>query len=340
MFLMLKDVLSGAFFTFVIMAPYLLLGFVIAGILSLFISAQMVQRHLGHGRFSSILKATLLGIPLPLCSCGVIPVGAMLRSSGAGKGATTSFLIATPQISIPSLLATYSLLGPVFALFKPLVAFTAGIAGGMAAEAVSDEKSTAHNDETVSKADTATEAPLPFSSRILKALNFAFIVLPRDIGIPLLVGIALAGLIGSLLPPQIIPADGAYEWLTMILMMLAAIPVYVCSTSSVPVAAMLVMKGLSPGAALVFLMTGPATNAATIATIDKLLGRRVTAVYLAAVALTALLFGFIINRVIDPATLPIVHTHGHEMFNAQNIVMAILLLGILLNAIRTKFSRK
>lgn len=339
MILLLKDVMSGAFYTFIIMAPYLLTGFVIAGILSLFIAAQTVQRHLGHGRFSSILKATLLGIPLPLCSCGVIPVGAMLRNSGAGKGATTSFLIATPQISVPSLLATYSLLGPVFAIFKPLVALTAGIAGGAAAEAVSDEESTVNQEIPSTSINSPESISPPFVERLKKALNFAFIVLPRDIGIPLLVGISIAGLIGTLLPPQMIPADGAYELLTMILMMLAGIPVYVCSTSSVPVAAMLIMKGLSPGAALVFLMTGPATNAATIATIDKLLGRRVTAVYLATVALSSLLFGFIINRVVDPATLPIAHTHGHEMLNAQSIIMAVILFGILLNAIRTKYRR-
>lgn len=330
----LFEIIQAAASTYLQMAPYLLLGFLIAGLISLFISAAMVQKHLGGGRLSSVINASLFGVPLPLCSCGVIPVAAMLHRTGAGKGATASFLLSTPQTGVDSILVTYSLLGPVIAIFRPLAALITGITGGVLTDAICPETENERLEQE--KTQNNTPSPQTWPERIKKAFHFAAVVLPRDIGGALIIGICIAGLIGALLPPDIIPADGAYEWLSMVLMIFVGIPVYVCATASVPVAAMLILKGLSPGAAFVFLMTGPATNAATITTIAKLLGKKAAAVYLSTVAALALLFGFIMNRIVDAASLPITHTHAHEMFTPFNILWGAVLLVLLINALRPR----
>ena len=232
------------------MAPYLLLGFLVAGLLSVWISPAAVERHLGKRGFWSILKASLFGIPLPLCSCGVIPLSMSLHKHGASKGATTSFLLATPQTNVYSFLVTYSLLGPVMAIFRPLAALATGLLGGGLAEIIDKAPSAA-----AGKTDSQNPvSPPPQRHWLVRALHHGFVVLPTDIGRSMLAGLVLAALISAVLPDDFFAEylAGGGGIVAMLVMLVMGIPIYACSTASVPVAVQMIAKGLSPGAAMVF----------------------------------------------------------------------------------------
>lgn len=270
------------------MSPYLLLGFFVAGILSVLVSQRWVERHLGGETAWSVIKAALLGVPLPLCSCGVIPVAASLRSRGASRGATVSFLVSTPQTGVDSFFVTWGLLGPMFALFRPVTALLSGICGGLVVMWLGGR------DERHAGKANAEEGNEARSERLRACLRYGFYTLPRSIGWPVVSGIVLAAAISVLFAGQ--------DWARlgqgihgMLLMLVVSIPLYVCSTGSVPIAAALIAQGISPGAAFVFLTAGPATNTATIATVWKVLGRRVTILYLSTIAAFSLAFGFLLD---------------------------------------------
>jgi len=287
------------------MAPYLLLGFLVAGLLYVWISPRMVERHLGGKGLLPILKAALFGIPLPLCSCGVIPVSASLRKQGASRGATTAFLLSTPETGVDSIFVTFSLLGIVFAIFKPVAALFTGLVGGWLVTLLAeDEPAVAREDLKCNDRCCAGEeddacgpdgAGEPRGGKLRRALIYGFITLPRDIGPSLLVGLLIAGVITVAVPADFFAGVLSNRFAQMLVMMLFGIPIYVCATASVPVAAALMAKGVSPGAALVFLMTGPATNAATVAMVWNLMGRRTAVIYLATIALCALASGLVLD---------------------------------------------
>ncbi len=277
------------------MSPYLLLGFLVAGVLSVVLRPSLVERHLGGKGLLQTIKASAFGVPLPLCSCGVIPVAASLRRHGAGKGATTAFLISTPQTGVDSILVTYGLLGWVYAIFRPIAALVSGILGGMAVGVIDPHSE--KEDRRIRQEAGATDAEASEGPAVVRAARYALVTLPRDIGMALLVGLAIAALISALIQPGDLPGVLGGGIVAMLIMMLAGIPVYVCATASVPIAAALISRGVSPGAALVFLMTGPATNAAAIAMLWKTLGRRSAIAYLLAVAISALLAGVALDYV-------------------------------------------
>ena len=274
------------------MAPYLLFGFFVAGMLSVFVSAQLVERHLGGKGVWPVVKASFWGVPLPLCSCAVIPVAASLRKHGSSKGATTAFLISTPQTGVDSIFVTLSLLGPVFAIFRPLAAFITGIIGGVLVDAVGQNG--AHVEEV--KEECHDECCEPGEiNRFVRGLKHGFVTLPKDIARDLLVGLFFAGLITALVPDDLFSGVITSGFVSMLIMMAIGIPIYVCATASVPIAAALMLKGVSPGAAFVFLMTGPATNVAAIAIFKNLLGPKALGVYLGTVAISALVLGGLLN---------------------------------------------
>lgn len=279
-------------------SPPLLFGFFIAGLLSVIISPEYVERHLGGRKLLSIFKACLFGIPLPLCSCGVIPVSASLRRHGASKGAVTAFIISTPQTGVDSIFITYSLLGPVFAIFRPLAALFSGLLGGFLIELSERKKlSNANNKEIITPCESECCKPSPEArGKIKRMFSFGFITLLGDIAKPLILGVVIAAVISISVPDNYIGALLGAGFGTMFLMMLLGIPLYVCATASVPVAAAFIAKGISPGAALVFLMTGPATNAATITTFWKIMGRWSTIIYLFSIAVSALASGFLLDQ--------------------------------------------
>jgi len=328
------------------MAPFLLFGFLVAGLLAVFFRSEFVEKHLGGSGFLQVVKASIFGVPLPLCSCGVIPVAASLRKHGAGPGATTSFLISTPQTGVDSIMVTLSLLGPVFAVFRPLVAFVTGIIGGVLVNIFGEKEPEVKGEiapcdsgcmeemEHVVEASAAHDDTLGARTnrtlnRLRYALNYGFVVLPGDINKTLVVGLLIAAAISAVVPDDYFAGILGTGFLSMVVMMVIGIPIYVCATASVPIAAVLIMKGISPGAALVFLMTGPATNAATISTIWKIMGRRSAIIYLLTVAVSALAAGAVLNAIFAGNPVTGLSSEMWMVPQAARTVSAVLLIAIL-----------
>ena len=309
------------------MAPYLLFGFFIAGVLSVVISTDFVKRHLGKNGFKQVAKAALLGVPIPLCSCGVIPVAASLRKQGAGKGATVSFLASTPQTGVDSIMATYALLGPVIMLFRVVTAFVSGILSGIVTEWVDKDDVGVTESPSCSRCHVAESGA---HSKIGTALKYGFVTLPADIGKAVLIGIVVSGLLGAMVPPAFFADKLNGGFVSMLVMMVIGIPIYVCSTGSIPLGFAMLKMGISPGAVLVFLITGPATNAAAFATIWKLLGRRTAIVYVATIALCALMAGLVLDAFVLNSIFENVG-HLHEVkagwINHVSAIVLFLVLG-------------
>ena len=346
------------------MAPYLLFGFAVAGFLSAAVSPKLIEKHLGGESFWSSLKASLFGVPLPLCSCGVIPVSASLRRSGAGKGPTIAFLISTPQTGVDSIMVTYALMGGVFAIFRPIVAFVSGLAGGVVVSLFAKKHASQsadgccgsgtghaedhiHSDECFSNSKPVEssccagahdhsqcsgqtqEKHFSWGAKLKEALRHGFITMPQDIGKALLIGVLIAAAITAFLPPDAMPGVLGGGIGAMLIMMLAGIPMYVCATASVPIAMSLIMSGVSPGAALVFLMTGPATNAATIAVIARIMGKFSAFLYLLVVAVCAVAAGLVLDAFFDYTGFTPGAAHSKMMPSWVGTVSAIVLLAIL-----------
>jgi uncharacterized membrane protein YraQ (UPF0718 family)/copper chaperone CopZ len=309
------------------MSPYLLLGFAVAGLLSILVKAEQVERHLGRRGFLSILKASVFGIPLPLCSCGVIPVAASLRKHGAGKGAVASFLLSTPQTGVDSIMVTYSLMGPLFAIFRPLAALLSGIVGGSLVE-LAGGKDDSHTEIELCTDDCCVPAAVN-RHWLQRAFSYGFMTLPRDIGKSMLIGLVLAGVIAVAVPDDFFTQFVGTGLLGMVFMMLVGIPVYVCATASVPIAVVMMAKGITPGAALVFLITGPATNAAAITTLWKVLGRRSALAYMASVALVALGSGLALDYLFTVVPLGAEHVPHHMLPQGVKVCTGIILAVVL-----------
>ena len=269
------------------MAPYLLLGFLIAGILHVFVPQKFYARYLSKENKWAVVWAALLGVPLPLCSCGVIPTAIGLRNEKASKGAVASFLIATPQTGIDSILATFSLLGLGFAIIRPAAALITGICGGLLVSRLVPEEDQVMADPATCRIETG--------NRLWRVLKYAYFEMMQNIGGRLVIGLLVAALIQVAVPDEFFLHFGSQPLLQMLVILLIAVPMYICSTGSIPVAAALMMKGLSPGAALVMLMAGPAVNLASILVVRKSLGRRFTVIYLLVIVVFSILFGLLIN---------------------------------------------
>jgi uncharacterized membrane protein YraQ (UPF0718 family)/copper chaperone CopZ len=350
---MLQSIVVASWAMLVEMAPYLLLGFAVAGLLSVVISPRWVERHLGDRGLGQVFKASLFGVPLPLCSCGVIPVGASLRQHGAGKGATTAFLLSTPQTGVDSIAITYALLGPFLAVVRPVAALLTGFFGGglvYAFDRNGDEK--VAEDEPVeacsSGSDCCETGEATERKSLIEGLKYGLVTLPRDIGRALIVGILLSGVIAALVEPKALETYlGGGIW-PMLAAMAVGVPLYVCATASTPIALSLIHAGLSPGAALVFLITGPATNAATLTTLWRILGRRSVVIFLITVAVGALGTGFAVDamvasEIVGPtAMIPAALAHGEGHVHHEEAtglgwwigrVSAVLLVMLLVNAL-------
>jgi len=287
-------------------APFVLFGFFAAGVLKALVPADMVARHLGKNSTASVLKASLFGIPLPLCSCGVIPAAIGLRKQGAGKGATAAFLVSVPETGVDSMAITWALLDPVMTVIRPIAAFFTAVVTGLLINRLPEEPVTptvagnqhGHcgcSSSCRSNQDTHT-ARAPLRDRLREGLGYAFGDLLGDIGKWLLIGIGIAGVISYILPEDFFLRTMSSEWLSLLLMLGVGIPLYICASASTPIAAALVLKGLSPGAALVFLLAGPATNPATITVVARYLGKSAVIIYLLAIACCSLALGWLTNR--------------------------------------------
>ncbi len=316
---------NGISSLFLEMSPFLMLGFLISGLLYIIISKETIANNLGKPGALSVIKAAIFGVPMPLCSCGVIPVAASLYKRGASKGATLSFLISTPQTGVDSILITYGMLGPIFAMARPVIALITGVIGGLFTEQIKSEDYT-----------TSIKTNHKHPKKTLKdAIKYAFISLPQDIAWPLIKGILMAGLITLLIPDNFFQDYGITGWSAMILMAVLSIPMYICATASVPIAAGLISSGIEPGAAFVFLMAGPATNIATISVIINTLGKKIVYIYLSTIFTCSIIFGALINKFIIINLNSMHHQMNHNHW--LNILSGLLLLAVCLYAIPNKF---
>jgi len=299
------------------LAPWMLVGMGIAGLLHVALPRGLVRRRLGGGR--GVPLAVALGVPLPLCSCGVIPAALGLKRDGASDGATVGFLISTPQTGVDSILVSASFLGWPFALFKVVSAAVTGLVGGWATD-LAGSRST---EDATAGAPRDDGGPRGWRD----GLDHALMIL-RSIWIWIVVGVAASALIEVFVPRGFFAGLAAYGLAVPALAALAvSLPLYVCATASVPIAAALVANGMPAGAALVFLMAGPATNVATIGAIHRALGRRALAIYLATIVAGSVTAALLFDFVVDAG--PAVATHLHESHGIGATLGAIVLLALI-----------
>lgn len=324
------------------MSPYILLGFLIAGLLHVFVNESTLTRHLSGRGWKPVVKAAAIGVPLPLCSCGVLPTAVSLRRQGASKAATTSFLIATPQTGVDSIAATYSLLGLPFALIRPIAALAGAVFGGMAVGKFCPENDDRALNQESAEAVTPKETP---HARIIKAVKYGFGDMIDSMGKWLVIGLVIAALITVFVPDSLFVGLRQYPLVAMIVMVLIAVPMYICATGSIPIAMSLMLKGLTPGVAFVLLMAGPAANFASILILNRAIGRRSTAIYVASVVITAIVFGLIIDYLL-PAKWFVLHGQAAQHCSHLHLgwfetaCSALLILLLILSAIRTVVLRK
>lgn len=297
------EIMAASWHVFVETAIYMLFGFFVAGILNIFFKPSIVSRYLGKGKVRSVFLSALVGVPIPLCSCGVVPAAAGLKQQGANSGATLSFMIATPESGIDSIAVTYALLDPFMTIIRPVAAFLTAIIAGITENffGIREHLSGSHvHHECCSDHNCSSngiflnenkDGRLSFFSKCKIGLKYAFLDLLGDIGRWFLVGILLAGLISYYVPEHFIESNLGSGLSAMLIMLVAGIPMYVCSTASTPIAAALIIKGLNPGAALVFLLVGPATNIASLTMVSGILGSRALFIYLASIVLCSLGLG-------------------------------------------------
>ncbi|MCH1437578.1 MAG: permease [Flavobacteriales bacterium] len=318
------------------MSPYLLLGFFFAGLLYAFIPQNKIERYFNGKPFKSSVLASIFGIPLPLCSCGVIPTGTAFYKNGASKGGTVSFLISTPQTGVDSILATFSLMGLPFAIIRPLAALVTGITGGLIT-------SVATKNETDTRTfQEQTEERKSFSQKVGDVFRYGFVDFIQDISKWLVIGLVLAAIISALIPNEFFELLNMPPIVQMLLILVVSIPLYICATGSIPLAAILILKGISPGAAFVLLMAGPATNAATITIIGKVLGRKSLFTYLATIIVGALGFGLLIDYALPTQWFTeITHQHlghnHHEGLSWWQIASGVILMALIINGYIQKY---
>ena len=287
--------LSAAWAMLLEASPYLWLGLLAAGALHAWVPQAWIMGQLGGRGAGSVWKAALLGIPIPLCSCGVIPAVVGLRKRGAGRGASISFLISTPETDIDSIFLTWAMLGPIWAVIRPVAAMVVAVGTGLVANLLPDHSEPVASADTCSCCAEDSEHKQAKPSGLTRAYRFVFRELVPDIGWWLLLGLLLSGLIVALLPPDILATLPGGPIAQMLFALVIGIPLYICAAASTPLAAALLMKGMAPGAALVLLLTGPATNIASALVISRHLGKAGTAIYLGGVALGSLLCGLLVQ---------------------------------------------
>jgi len=322
------------------MAPYILFGLLFAGILHEIVPDTLVTKHLGKENIWSVIKSTLFGIPLPVCSCGVIPLATSIKKSGASKGATLSFLISTPITGVDSILATYGIFGWIFTLYRVLTSMVIAMVSGILTNLFDKNE-----EPVVKKSSMFTTAPIfkqddvpsccsstaeKKSFSLSRAFKYAFGTLLGDIAMPLFWGLLLGALITIAIPSNLSQILIDYSWLSYLIVILIAVPMYVCATASLPIAAGLMLSGVSAGAAFVFLSAGPATNTVTMGVVKKMLGTRSLYIYLASIVVGSILFGLGLDYLflsfnIDPASL----LHLHEKSGVIALLSTLVLWSFL-----------
>ncbi len=328
---------------FCAMAPWLLAGYFLAGVIAFFLRVETVKKHLGGKGFLPVLKAVLIGIPLPVCSCGVIPIATALRNEGAGKGATGAFFISTPQTGIDSIIVTASMMGLPFAIIRPVVALLSGLSGGLLiskfcsstpASAAAEKKEHC----CCCTGSSGNEKSWKNAPRFI--LSYGFLRMMKSTAPSLLQGMAVAALI-----QQILPADfgQAYlksnTFLEFAAVLLLSVPLYVCSSASVPIAVTLLLKGFSPGAALLFLIAGPGIHSVSITSMRQIIGTKAAAIAVGAVAFWAIVSGVLVNLTgVSVSTVQI--NNAVNSSSAMKTVCGIILFLLVLRALIARWWEK
>ncbi|MDJ0880958.1 MAG: permease [Gammaproteobacteria bacterium] len=298
------------------LSPPLLGGLILAGIIHLILPAGFIHKTLSRRSLSSVLKSVMVGVPMPLCSCGVVPTALTIRKEGASNGATTAFLISTPQTGVDSILVSANFLGWPFAVFKVITAFVTGIIGGFIADHADKPSSIAENHD-----GHFTPVPKTFG----EFWHYTVVELYGAIEKWIIIGVLLAALITALTPDDYFADMALTQGFTGMLLMLAiSIPLYVCATGSVPIAASLVMAGMPLGTALVFLMAGPATNVATIGAIYRTLGLRLLGVYLSTVIVMSIAFALLFESMFAEELILAVHQHSDNVIGIFSFVILLI----------------
>ncbi|BDQ33122.1 SO_0444 family Cu/Zn efflux transporter [Pseudodesulfovibrio portus] len=295
-------------------SPYVLFGFFVAGLLKGFVPDSYMARHLGRDSFGSVVKAAIVGVPLPLCSCGVLPTALGLRRQGASKGATTAFMISTPETGVDSMAVTYALIDPIMTVIRPVAASLTAVFAGVLVNAFPGKEEPLPMASVTDSCGAGgcgcggscpTEPQEGVGVRFRLGMDYAFGEMIGDIGRWLMVGVLIAGIISALIPEDALSGYVGSGFLSYLVMLVVALPLYVCATASTPIAASLLLKGLSPGAALVFLLAGPATNGATITVMLKTLGKRAAGLYVASIVIASLVLAWVTDRIYDALGLDI-----------------------------------
>lgn len=336
------------------MAPYILFGLLFAGILHEIVPDSIVTKHLGKDNVSSVVKSTVFGIPLPVCSCGVIPLATSIKKSGASKGATLSFLISTPITGVDSIIATYGIFGWIFTLYRAITSMIIAMAAGIltnifdkeeeiikpAFSAAKPQSSTTFSmyspkteescntgEGSCCSADNSTDKKFSF----VAAMKYAFITLLGDIAKPLFWGLLLGALITVAIPDNLAEFLKTYAWLSYLIVIAIAVPMYVCATASLPIAAGLMLSGVSAGAAFVFLSAGPATNTVTLGVVKKMLGSKSLVIYLGSIVIGSILFGLGLDYIFDASNIdPSSLIHMEEEGGIIDTLSSIILWGLVL----------
>lgn len=394
---------------FVVSAPWLLVGLLVAAAMKIWIPMHWLQKQLGGKGIKPVIKGALFGAPLPLCSCGVIPAAIQLHRGGASKGATVAFISATPETGVDSISVSYVLLGPVMAVVRPLAAISSAIVSGLL---VGRTSSSDDNDSTVNNANagpmaaksccsnkaaistpaepvkaaccaskstiepiaepakisccaskdaaatavtheqanccanTATASIVNNKPHLLQqvkaGLEYSTGKLLSDFYLWLLIGLFFAALVQTLVPMDALAQYGSSIWM-MLLMVLISVPMYVCATASTPIAAALMLMGISPGAALVFMQAGPATNIATISVVYKELGKRALAAYLFGVIVMSVFFGWLLDVALNYFDISVqgAMQHQHSVLPGWlELAAALLLAGLILKIVAQQFRQR
>ena len=318
-------------------AAALTLGLTLAGMLSVFFNEKTLKKYLGKGKFRDVFHATIIGIPLPLCSCSVLPIAQLLRKSGVRKGATVSFLVSTPETGADSIVLTYSLLGPFMAIIRPVAAFITAMTAGIVESIYDTSKATNESpvEETAaggscchSEHDSNDTDTRPFFVKIIEGVKYAYTTLLADLSPYLLLGFLLSGIVVTFMGTDmsVLPVWLREGWGSYLGAIVLGLPLYICATSSTPLAAAFLALGFSPGAVLVFLLVGPATNIASLVVVSRILGGWSVVRYLSIVVGVSLLCGIMTDwfgQFISVGSAEIAHQHLAEGANWYSLVAAI-----------------
>ncbi|MFK5937922.1 MAG: SO_0444 family Cu/Zn efflux transporter [Sulfurimonas sp.] len=354
------------------MAPYILFGLIFAGVLHEFVPDTLVSKHLGKSSILSVIKATVFGIPLPVCSCGVVPLATSIKKSGASNGSTLAFLISTPITGADSILATYGIFGWAFTIYRVITSMIISIIAGILANFYGDQEEEKPKPAfSMSPAKKTTGATMNFSavaspkavkeescaegscccssgeetntrdtcSLVKSSLSYSFSTLLKDIASPLLVGLFLGALITIAVPDNLSEILTQYSWISYLIVIAIAVPMYVCATASLPIAAGLMLAGVSPGAAFVFLTAGPATNTVTIGVVKKMLGTKTLYIYLSTIIIGSIIFGLGLDSILKDVSIQEM-VHVHENASLLDIVSSIILWAFVLYYISKSYFKK